>query len=346
MISVVLVHANFLTTQTVADWWPGGYVAPFIFGLAVPAFFMLSGFVLSSRDNLDLPFDTRGFWRGKLTSVLLPFWVWTAVMMGVSWATDLGAPLSLRYIFYGIAGYWQLYYIFSLIQFFALYILLRPHLKKAGANWILFAAAIASILIFAGSSIELWLGGEDDGFPEEVLSRVSLTWAVFFFFGVWLGRRPEVLERLSRFALLLLLLAMALYVPYYLEVRHWDLTFGQTPPRMQLLGTGLAPWFVGGLALLVLAYRLDRSRAGRGILRPLTWLGADSMGIYVCHTTFLMVAVYVLIRLDLADSAWGKIPSLWGLSFLASWAFVRLMRLPALRWPGFVLFGRRVARRP
>ena len=48
------------------------------------------------------------------------------------------------------------------------------------------------------------------------------------------------------------------------------------------------------LALLTLAYRLDRSRLGRAVLRPLAWLGEDSMGIYMSHTTFLMLAAYSL----------------------------------------------------
>jgi surface polysaccharide O-acyltransferase-like enzyme len=267
-------------------------------------------------------------------------------MFGVAW---VAAPAMLdpsRVVLYAVGGFLQLHYVFCLMQFFLIYALWRTRLRNAGATRSLIIAALVSVGIFGGSSLEVWLAGADDGFVEEVLNRVSLTWSVFFFFGVWLGQRPTRLERLARWAPLWLLLTFVLYVPAGLEARHWDLTFGGTPPRMQVLAGSLWYAFMGGLALLTLAYRLDRTRLGRKALRPLSWLGADSMGVYMSHTTFLMLAAYCVIEWGLGQTSWSTVPALGGVALLTSWAFVRLLRLRFLAWPAFVLFGRRPPRRP
>jgi peptidoglycan/LPS O-acetylase OafA/YrhL len=144
----------------------------------------------------------------------------------------------------------------------------------------------------------------------------------------------------------MVLLAIPLYLLPFLEIRHWDQLYGRTPSRVQILIGGLPYQIIMALILLALSYRLDRSRAAKKVLRPLTWLGADSLGIYVCHTAFLMVATYLVLRGDLDATGWGSVPAMAGVSFLASWALVRLMRLRPMRWPAFLLFGRRPVQRP
>jgi peptidoglycan/LPS O-acetylase OafA/YrhL len=340
MLTVVWVHANYYLTERIADWWPGGYWAPMLYGFAVPTFYMISGFVLSFRDDLETPLNLRAFWRAKLTRILIPFWVWTAIMFLVYWKVAPDPLDTPRGILFAVGGFWQLHYIFSLVQFFLLYTLLRPRLRNGGDTRILVAAAVVSALVFGGSSIHLWLEGQDDGFIEMVLVRVSLTWSVFFFFGVWMGRGPERLERLARWAPLWLILALALYAAWGLEMYHWESISGEIPARMQILGTGLPCVFFAALWLLTLCYRLDRSRLGRALLRPFILLGADSMGIYMSHTTFLMLAAYGVLELGLTQTAWGSVAAMGGIAFLASWAFVRLLTLRSLRWPALVLFGR------
>jgi surface polysaccharide O-acyltransferase-like enzyme len=342
MILVVLVHANFYRTNSVSAWWPGGYWAPALYGFAVPTFFMISGFLLALRDPLEAPFPTRTFVRKKLVNLLIPFWAWTAIMMGVSSLVESEPTALWRYFFFGATGFWQLYYVFSLLQLFALYILLRSRLQGRGLHFIVVLSVLVTALTFTWSSLSLKGAGPEEDFIDDLLSRIGFTWSGFFFIGVWLGRKPEVLERLARHLLPLALVTLALYLLPFLEIRHWDQLYGRTPSRVQILIGGLPYQILMALTLLALSCRLDRTRAGKKILRPLTWLGADSLGIYVCHTAFLMAATYLVFQWDLDATGWGSVPAMAVITFFSSWGLVRLMRLRPMRWPAFFLFGRRL----
>src|SRR5438132_14331403 len=90
---VVLVHVDIFTKPEVNEWWPGGYWSVVLFSLAVPTFFLVSGFVLSlAHPDPAEPLPLGAFVRRKLSTLLIPFFVWNAAMLAVM--TLLGATFT------------------------------------------------------------------------------------------------------------------------------------------------------------------------------------------------------------------------------------------------------------
>ena len=121
--------------------------APVAAGLAVGASLQLlhvtrEAFLFVSACMLaysvrDLPgIDHRTFWRRRFALVAVPYLCWTLIYFFVGLPGDAGTPRSdlvhLLYLFG--TGYYQLYYLLVLLEFYALFPLLLVLLRKTAGH--------------------------------------------------------------------------------------------------------------------------------------------------------------------------------------------------------------------
>jgi surface polysaccharide O-acyltransferase-like enzyme len=329
---VVLVHVNIYVRSGLDNWWPGGfYLAP-IFSIPVPAFFLLSGLHAGRPSAGTGRSRPRLFLRRNFRSLFVPFLFWNGVLLLLNPGHDRMSVASIG--LYLLTGCWQLYYICALLQLRALHFWLDRFLDDRNLRRVLVASALLAILFHATADLMLWTRGAASGFIETYLTRLFVPWAVFFVFGIWLRRNATVVERLAeRRFYLLPLIAMA-YVGYCVELTRADAWLGFNPLQ-QFLFFSLPFKFLACLFVLGSLYHHRESRW----LKWLTKVSQDTYGIYLAHTTVLVVGFELWRDLGHVSTHWIEVPVLWGAVWLSSRAAVRLARGLRPGWIGLVCFG-------
>lgn len=347
MAGVVLVHANiFLVRSGPADWFPGGDRSTMLLGLLVPAFFLISGFVLARGDVTAPTFDVRRFVRRRVLSLLVPFFLWNAILVGL----DLGGPgIFLQKddpkvvgsaLFRLFTGYWQLYFVLALLQCIGLFLLVRSRLDGRGPFAVAMAACAVSGAFYVTTSLLFWNGLGRDGFAESVLDRTFAPWVAYFFLGVWLSRRTAALERAIRLWWLWALLALGLHQTALLELRAEMAVMGGDAPIIQFLGATFPFEYLGTLAFFTAFGRLGQSALGRRVVVAVARWAPLTFGVYLCHTAIL--SQLFLLWLSQQPKAQPNVPLFWLMTLALATLVTYLARF--LGPVGRVLFALRPAR--
>ncbi len=333
---VVLVHVNIAIRPGMVSWWPAGIFFAPVFGFAVPAFFMMSGF-FSGRFS---PAVTRPgmltFLGKKFRTLVAPFLIWSTILTILDTTGNRPSPIWM--ICYIATGYWQLYYLFVLLQLLLLQYLLEPLLAGRMIRRVFAVAAFAALAAGVAADYMLWTRGSVSEAVEYDLCRTFLPWAVFYVAGIWLSREGNLLERLERKTGWLVGLTAAAYVAYYLELRGEAEWLGYNPvQQLPLLGIPfrlLSPV----LALLILKRLAESGRLRRVVLFFASG-SKDSYGIYLCHTS-LLICLWSLWRASGADiTHWIEVPILAVATWLTSLILIRIVRYTRLHTLGLFLFG-------
>ncbi len=346
IVVVVLLHTAGLTAPDVHSTWLYTLISP-LARFVVPLFFIISGLVLGlhHRDP-DYRLDARRFWQRRFHTLVVPFFAWNIVYMFVLGALQGNLAINGQTLFNLTTGFIHLYYIFVLLQFLLLYTLLAKHISRKVLLICLLLSALSSIAFYAISGRLLWTQGSDQHAFEWRYGKLFFAWAVFFFWGLWLGYSPTALERLRRAQWWLLLLAVATYVPYLVMERAQFEQFG-TYARDYFLPSGLPFQFIAATWLLAFLYGLeDRIRASR-TMSHLAGYGKDVFGIYVAHLAVLMILVSFWEKFMPALSEGLEFLTIAALTLLLTIAFLRLCYLRPFRILGVILLGARGSpRRP
>lgn len=341
MLLVVAAHVNdasYLRAGSRADW------SIFISAIgvwAVPAFFMVAGFLLGRKaPGARAAGDLAAFTRRKLTTLIIPFLVWNLIYMLI-FKLMYGWPvLSLTTVWFMLTGYNHLYFVFVLLQFFFLYQLIGPLLTGRALSWVLGLAAALTLGFYAVSDLLLWMNGNDHHFFEWHYGKIFVGWSLFFFWGVWLGRRPAALAWLARWAWPLAGLSLAGFALYFWETRveiHWI----GTNARQIFLLSGLLCQLLMANCALGLAQRLIPAAGGGGVRGWLVRAGGDTFGVYMCHLAFIIFLTPLWSWVGLPEAPGLKIPVLVALVWLLSQGLVRLLRRPGLGRANALVFGGR-----
>lgn len=337
MALVIIVHSTGAVLQ--GNFKPGWPMLLSTSGrLAVPAFFMISGFLLGRRPTGPAP---ATFWapllKSRFKSLILPFLVWNLVYMFV-FRLDLGWPiLSGATLWFLTTGYVQLWFVFVLLQFLFLYPLLEPYLQGRGLPRVLWAATGLSLLFYTLADALAWLGVADQGhYFEWHYGKAFAGWSLFFFWGVWLGRNPTRLPAGLRHRLGLGILTLASLWFYYWETDQ-ELTLLGFVSRQYFLISGLVFQFLGANLFLALLLGWDQSNRARGVLVFLARWGRDTYGVYLGHFAILLGlgAIWQNLGPNL------EILVLATSTALLSLGLVHLLRRPGLSIGNSLLFGGR-----
>jgi surface polysaccharide O-acyltransferase-like enzyme len=312
-----------------------------VFYFTVPLFFMVSGLLLRrSYESKAKPVPYSELLRKKFDTLILPFLVWNAIYM-ILFRISAGMPiLSWSTLWFMSTGYMHLYFVFVLLQFFLLYPLLHPYLKGRGLSLALVLAALSSLAFYAGSEYLLWTRGADSHFFEWCWGKCSAAWALFFFWGVWLGQKPQLIERLSRHAGKLGLVSLALLIVYVWEMNLEYEIFVEESRKYFLL-SGLVFQFACANFTMGAMHRLDKSSVKNAVIDYAVSTGKDTFGIYLSHIAVLTGLVIGWEALGLPGVLWPKLLVMPALAWIICDGLVRLCRLRGLGIFNRFLFGGR-----
>jgi fucose 4-O-acetylase-like acetyltransferase len=335
---VVLAHINIYMRPGPENWWPGGEYLTALLSLAVPSFFLLSGYFAI---NMAAPRRTWSLWRyvwRKMRRLMLPFFVWGVVLIaiGVEPPADTWwlAVLSL------FTGPWYLYYVFVLAQLFFLAYCVERFVRPTQLDRVLLLALLVSAASYALMDASLWLRGEAGALEMQARKAFPL-WAAFFVSGIWLRWRPAALALLRRQVWPLCALAMLACAAYVWELRQEHDRFGWHP-HLQFLLAGL-PLQLPGALLLALGLRCaQRTATSKKLLIRLGAAAKDSLAIYLCHGLVLVVLFDAWASTTLSTVHWASVPAMAVLVWAAGAAGARTVRRLRLRPIGSLAFGMRV----
>ena len=277
--------------------------APVAAGLAVGASLQLlhvtrEAFLFVSACMLaysvrDLPgIDHRTFWRRRVALVAVPYLCWTVIYFCVGLPGDNGTPgadtLHLLYLFG--TGYYQLYYLLVLLEFYALFPLLLIMLRRtAGHHGLLLLASGAAQLVLVSTMhwglVPAWMQGY--WATREVTSYqfyliAGMVVAVHLDeFHTWLCAHVRVIVAGTVVA------ALAAEAWYYLAADHVASWLGSSSDPFQPI---VIPFNIGAIACIYLigVALVHRRRSKR--TRTVVQSGSDnSYGIYLAQLLFLTI---------------------------------------------------------
>ena len=339
MVLVVLVHVNDMAVGPIQSksWWSVG-ISVFV-RWTVPLFFMVSGFLLGrgyhSRDSQP---SMSSFFVRKFNTLIVPFLVWNLISMLV-FRLAFGQPIwSHSTLWLMVTGYLQLYFVFVLLQFFVIYRVVEPYLAGRGLWWVLVSALVLSLAFYINSDLTVWTQGDDKHFYEWHYGKAFVGWSLFFFWGVVLGRRPNILDMMTRWRWLIGSAALVFFGVYYYET-YLEMQRIGAAARQFFLISGLFFQFAGANFVLVLLYRLDYPGGRSWLLNWLGRFGADTFGVYLCHIVVLIGLIRLYSWLGLPGAAWVKAPVLLIATWFVCQGFLGLSRLPGLGFLHRLLFG-------
>ncbi len=336
---IVAVHA----VEAVAR--AGGQGAPLWFGVwirfTVPLFLLISGFLAGLKraaDPAPEAFDAPAYLRKAGARLWLPFMAWNVVYMVVLQAA-WGQPVwSAKTLFLLATGYMHLYFVFVLLQLMLLLSWAYAELTPALARRWFFWSLLLAVGFYALSDALAWTSGDDGHFFEWTYGKLCLPWAVFYFWGLWLGLDKALLRAADRWLPAWLAAAVPAFAVYLWETGLLADTFGNTF-RDYFLLSGLPFQLVMATGALLALSRLERWRDSPA-MRRIAPMGADIHGVYMAHVAVIMgiVAAWTSLGLPVAGSRAGL--AVFVLAFAVSLAMARLARGGRLGPVGGLLFGR------
>lgn len=269
--------------------------------IRMPLMVFLSGLLVAP----SLARGWRQYLRGKARRVLWPYLVWSAVALMLLYVWDIREGVvggvtpatvtpwePLRVLYNPLEHLWFLYDLF-------IFYVIALAVRRVSPLWIAAAALIAAAVV-----------------PDFSVQRF-LVLLVFFMLGVWMSQRPGILTRiLSR--------RWVVWVCAVVSIG----TVAAVP-----LGVGLryeaisVPFAAAGIGLAIVAAR--RYGSAR-VLRPLRFVGRDSLVYYIVHwwPTSLGVAIGAA-----TGNGWIALLAGAALGLLVSTGVAWLIRLwPPVNW--------------
>ncbi len=238
---------------------------------AVPCFLMLSAFV--NALSLARTPDIAGYGRRRLKAAVLPYLLWSGVYILVNRALGQKIPLNLGHIakllLTGTAEF-HLYFFVLVIELYLVLPLLLPLFKRRPPFWAVALGAVAFEAVVYLLNRFLLLHK----------FQTTIAWDTLpVAFGLWLwsqqGRWPEVFKRGLWPALGLTAAALLVYTDLGVKTLL-------PPAHINTAVYQFGQWgFTAGMSFLILALSaaLGKSR----LTAVLSFLGAESLGVYVMH---------------------------------------------------------------
>jgi peptidoglycan/LPS O-acetylase OafA/YrhL len=326
----------------------------------VPLFMMLSGFSLYLAAASRPTFDAGAFYRTRLRRIMVPYWAGFVVFMlgvvavvltqmalhdgsfafhyhssvtaaayhriDIGWSDALASlalfPRVVRDEWFGVPP-GSLWFVVIIVQYYALFPLLRRVLDHVGPWW--FAGGALVLTVIAKGWLIATYGGLEQPTAFRLDSGVVLFRSFDFALGMTLGyvfvrRRTLVDEYIGS----KLDIAGLLFLGFLLQVGGTLLD-----DRQAYINTLGAPMVVAGLTLMVvpLIAREPARLLATAPARLIAWIGVISYAVLIVNEPIRLVASMLRLE-DIPSAAW--------------WLFLTCVYVPAtliLAWPFAVLVG-------
>jgi peptidoglycan/LPS O-acetylase OafA/YrhL len=254
------------------------------------AFLFISACMIAYSFRDTLHFELRPYWRKRFISVGVPYLCWTLIYFLITLHGTTGSVASrLDHLAYLVGtGYYQLYFLVVLLEFYAVFPLLLILLRRTAGHHgqLLVVSAALQVLI-----VSLMHWGVLPHWMRGFWATREVTSYQFYLIGgmVVAFHLDEVHRWLCahvRLVLGLTLVSAGLAEGwYYFAVYHVVAWFGSSSDPFQPI---VIPWNVGAIASIYLlgVWLVGRRRSDR--TRVLTKMGSDdSYGIYLSQLVFI-----------------------------------------------------------
>jgi peptidoglycan/LPS O-acetylase OafA/YrhL len=254
------------------------------------AFLFISACMIAYSFRDVLHFELRPYWRRRFTSVGIPYLCWTLIYFLITLHGTSGSVASrLDHLAYLVGtGYYQLYFLVVLLEFYAVFPLLLILLRRtAGHHGLLLAASgalqVLIVSLMHWGVLPHWMRGF-------WATREVTSYQFYLIGGMVVAFHLDQVHRWVcahvRLVLGLTLASAALAEGwYYLAVYHVVSWLGSSSDPFQPV---VIPWNVGAIASIYLlgVWLVARQRSPR--TRALTTMGSDdSYGIYLSQLVFI-----------------------------------------------------------
>jgi peptidoglycan/LPS O-acetylase OafA/YrhL len=291
---------------------------------AVPMFLFSSG-LLMARER-PAPFGE--FARKKWLRIGVPLLFWmAAAFVYRAWRSDGWGDGTLwkDAALFNVSG--QFYYLFVLAFFYVAFFPVRSWAPKR-LGWLAAAALLANL-----ATIAWYESSTISGDFATLAYRNPFTWAFFFAFGMYAGKRRENLEWTCRLIVPGLFVMAGLLAAYVIQGERWDYPVSYFSV-VGFLFSGASLVVYPALVLTV------ASSAGRAVLVPFRALGRYAFAIYLVHMPFFIGYVTTELVSDspAKDDYWQLMNAIFAVGFVTSLAFVAAVGW-AWPWGARVLLG-------
>jgi peptidoglycan/LPS O-acetylase OafA/YrhL len=254
------------------------------------AFLFISACMIaySYRDTLRV--DLRRFWRRRFMAVGVPYLCWTLIYFVITWHATKGS-LSWRFVHLAYlvgTGYYQLYFLVVLLEFYAIFPLLLLLLRRTvGHHGLLLAAS--GLLQVVVVSLMHW--GVLPDFMQGFWATREVTSYQFYLIAGMVGavHLNDVHQWLCAHVRLVLgftVVSAGLAEAWYFLAAHHVLSWlGSSSDPFQPV---VIPWNIGAIASIYLfgVWLVGQRRSSR--TRALTKIGSDdSYGVYLAQLAFI-----------------------------------------------------------
>ena len=254
------------------------------------AFLFISACMIAYSFRDVLHFELRPYWRKRFISVGVPYLCWTVIYFLITLHGTTGSVASrLDHLAYlAGTGYYQLYFLVVLLEFYAVFPLMLVLLRRTVGHHVdlLVVSGLLQVLIVSlmhWGVLPHWMRGF-------WATREVTSYQFYLFAGMVVAFHLEEVHRWLcahvQLVLGLTLLSAGLAEGwYYLAVYHLVSWFGSSSDPFQPI---VIPWNVGAIASIYLlgVWLVSRRRSPR--TRVLTKMGSDdSYGIYLSQLVFI-----------------------------------------------------------
>ncbi|HUY42264.1 MAG TPA: acyltransferase [Acidimicrobiales bacterium] len=280
------------------------------------SFFFISAFALTYAYG-SRPFAFAAFWRRRWSGILVPYLVWSVIYFVYTaavavprfpyyhWsATSLVGVSALAHLAVLVfTGYYHLYYLVVLVQFFVVFPLLWVWLE--GARRWHGSIALGSFVLQCATDLALrahWLPGF---FSGKVESRALVSYPLYLLTGMIAALRYDEIKAWLRrnaagVAVFTFVFALAVLASAHVHLATWFERF--VAPHGDAFAAAALPYDVGAIAgLLLFGIASSSPSTPRWWRRMTRALALDSYGVYLSQMIWIPMLVRVVTRYQLAS---------------------------------------------
>lgn len=269
-IAVVLIHASLPYFNSGIVVWRQLII------FAVPVFIFISGY-FSHNSFLR---DPNFFVKKRIKKLVIIFFIWNTLHILIF------SPSMLTFI----TGYGQLYYIVALMQL----IVLTPFFVKSLDNKVLFKLCIFSTPVYITLFYVLCIVRRDYiSFP---LSGVLFpAWLSYYFYGLWVYRnRKRDQFKVGKLSVVILISSLFISITEALFIYYGVLFNSMNQHEFLAVSSIRIGNMIFSFALINMFFYL-KDRVDIKKKNLLTYIGDESMNIYLMHVIFLHKIIPLLI---------------------------------------------------
>jgi probable poly-beta-1,6-N-acetyl-D-glucosamine export protein len=260
--------------------------------ISVPLFVALSGYGLYWKySEQEMKFGS--FFARRISKVLPQYIFWSLVFVGSfyllpSWAPSKEQPNFLWQLLLGRADY-HLYFVPMIFQIYLLFPIILKFFKKWPLATLLGAIFIQLVwwwfFSYQGLTVTSWKYFAEDG--EQYLWMTN--WIAYFVLGMYL---PNIWQWFDKYKLLLISSFTAWIVSgVYIVLDAQQSIQSGIDPLFALKFTRYPLFIYSSLAVVVVSYLVARLKK---LNSALVKLGAISYTLYLSHTLFLRIGVWLV----------------------------------------------------